>query len=69
MCIDAVDNGQNKKAVQLADKILKKKKDLQCARVRRRREESVWKPGSVSNLIFSPAGFESDRFAAHWETR
>ena len=32
---DAVDNGQNKKAVQLADKILKKQDELQCARVRR----------------------------------
>ena len=31
--LDAVDNGQNKKAVQLADKILKKQDDLQCARV------------------------------------
>lgn len=31
--IDAVDNGQNKKAVQLADKILKKQDDLHCARV------------------------------------
>lgn len=32
--LDAVDNGQNKKAIQLADKILKKESDLQCARVR-----------------------------------
>lgn len=30
---DAVDNGQNKKAVQIADKILKKQGDLQCAKV------------------------------------
>ena len=36
MCVctaDAVDNGQNKKAVQIADKILKKQGDLQCAKV------------------------------------
>ena len=30
---DAVDNGQNKKAIQIADKILKKQVDLQCAKV------------------------------------
>lgn len=34
MCgLDAVDNGQNKKAIQLADKILKKQEGLHCARV------------------------------------
>ena len=30
---DAVDNGHNKKAVQIADKILKKQGDLHCAKV------------------------------------
>ena len=30
---DAVDNGQNKKAVQIADKILKKQGELHCAKV------------------------------------
>ena len=32
---DAVDNGHNKKAVQIADKILKKQGDLHCAKVGR----------------------------------
>ena len=31
---DAIDNGQNKKAVQLVDKILKKQESLHCAKVR-----------------------------------
>ena len=30
---DAVDNGHNKKAIQIADKILKKQGDLHCAKV------------------------------------
>ena len=30
---DAIDNGQNKKAVQMADKILKKQDNLHCAKV------------------------------------
>ncbi|XP_021357895.1 N-alpha-acetyltransferase 25, NatB auxiliary subunit-like [Mizuhopecten yessoensis] len=30
---DCLDNGNNKKAIQEADKVLKKQKDLQCARV------------------------------------
>ncbi|XP_060561283.1 phagocyte signaling-impaired protein-like, partial [Ruditapes philippinarum] len=30
---DCLDNGNNKKALQEADKVLKKQKDLQCARV------------------------------------
>ena len=30
---DAIDNGQFKKAVQLADKIMKKQNDLVCAKV------------------------------------
>jgi hypothetical protein len=33
MFSDAVDNGHNKKAVQIADKILKKQGDLHCAKV------------------------------------
>ena len=33
-CIsDCLDNGNNKKAIQEADKVLKKQKDLQCAKV------------------------------------
>ena len=31
---DAIDNGQNKKAIQIADKIIKKQVDLHCAKVR-----------------------------------
>ena len=31
--LDAVDSGHNKKAVQLAEKILKKQDDLHCAKV------------------------------------
>ena len=30
---DCLDNGNNKKAIQEADKVLKKQKDLQCAKV------------------------------------
>ena len=30
---DAIDNGQNKKAIQIADKIIKKQVDLHCAKV------------------------------------
>ena len=29
-----MDNGQHKKAIQLADKMLKKQEELQCARVK-----------------------------------
>ena len=32
-CADAVDNGQNKKAIQLADKLLRKQEDLYPAKV------------------------------------
>lgn len=31
--LDCLDNGNNKKAIQEADKVLKKQKDLQCAKV------------------------------------
>ena len=31
---DAIDNGQNKKAIQLVDKVLKKTPNLHCAKVR-----------------------------------
>ena len=34
MHIDALDYGQHKKAMQIADKILKKQKDLKCAKVK-----------------------------------
>jgi len=34
---DALDYGQNKKALQLADKVLKKQSDLSCAKV-----SSLW---------------------------
>ena len=30
---DAIDNGQNRKAIQLADKIIRKHDDLHCAKV------------------------------------
>ena len=32
-CPDAIDNRQNKKALQIADKIIKKQEDLYCAKV------------------------------------
>ena len=32
---DAVDNGHNKKAIQIADKVLKKQTDLHCAKVKK----------------------------------
>ena len=35
ICVaDAIDNGQNKKAVQMVDKILKKQDTMHCAKVR-----------------------------------
>ena len=34
MHTDALDYGQHKKAMQIADKILKKQKDLKCAKVK-----------------------------------
>ena len=50
---DAVDNGHNKKAIQIAEKILKKQGDLHCAKVglERRRvinhvvRSGVWEEG------------------------
>lgn len=44
---DAVDNGHNKKAVQIADKILKKQGDLHCAKV----------GGDKFNHVFSSRGW------------
>ena len=48
---DAVDNGHNKKAVQIADKILKKTGDLHCAKVGETK-------GCVEITLFSRGGRE-----------
>ena len=63
---DAVDNGQNKKAIQLADKILKKQDDLQCARVCQ--FESSNGQVAMCHEIFSPVGFEGHSSTAHGQT-
>ena len=62
--LDAIDNGQNKKVIQLVEKILKKQPGLNCAK--------VWcvgvRKGAHSQWL-SPPGPEGHSFTKAWESR